>query len=578
MLLYRKSPVFFIEDKKLHYYQKGDEVVLSQSGENPHLVTMHGAGWVHNKLVYQSSHLSQFKLDDVLTSVFGESHKGVLCTYVYSERESFIFPDPLGSSILFYYQKDRVFACSTDLQELVDVLNENGIILKKNLHFLTETVCTGNGGFFESSYEDIEALMPHRYLRICNGEVFFLKYRTESVIFEIPKFGIDEIYADINANILAILEKKDIKKISHITGGFDSRLVFSALIHNNISAKDHIAFLCNGNKKLVDKSVAMKLCGTFNQPMVNVPGILSNPNFADNLLRHTSGLSMQHPPIAKIRNELTIAGGFGENLRSFYSQALTGEAGIEQDLAKVIEKLYGSVLAIDEKSRFVSTNFYESFLARFKAKVAFALDNGLDFFAAIDYLYISVRNRYFLSQTSINYSNISPRVDPLYSVFGAGYALHMDAKSRQSNLLGLELMHSFSPACLALPFDRERITTEFRGKYPNFQPKEFSKASPKFVNHTPVALQTNDGLSTRHPTSTDIELANELGAPLWQVANLNNVQEKLRKFIDNIDRAELAQNFDPKYIGYLSRQPLRNRVHIRRLFNIYNILSWYYEG
>lgn len=577
MLSYRKSPVFFVQNGQTRYYEKGDEIQVFDQSNTRYSVTVHGAGWVHNKLVFQSSQLSGISIEVMLNPEFGASQKGVICTSIFSPKYSLIFPDPLGSNILFFYKQQEIFACSTDLEELVKVLKHNGVELKKNLFFLAETVCTGSGGFFDSSYEDIQALEPHSYIQVKDNTVTVLKYHTESIIFDIPEFEIDDIKNDIAANIRAVGEHKDLLKVAHITGGFDSRLVFSALMSSNLSVEDNLYFLCNGNSRLTDKSIATKLCSAFGQTMINNAGIIANPNYVDNLLKHTSGMSLQHPPIAKMRNELIMAGGFGENLRSFYSQALQDELETHPPVSRIVEKLYGNVLSEEKSKRFVSDEFYEQFIKRFTKKLHIGLNNGLDAAASIDYLYVSVRNRYFLSQTAIHYSNISPRVDPLYSVYGAGYALHMDSKRRQTNMLGLELMYRFDPECLALPFDRQRITQDFMEEHPAFQQKNFTSGSAKVLNLPIASMRADVNSSTKIANQDDIKKANELGSPLWQIANLSDVQKKLKHLISQLDSKELSNNFDAKYISYLSSAQLNNRVHIRRLFNIFNILSWYYE-
>lgn len=573
---YRNSPVIFVANREVKYYRKGDEIFLRDVNDDEYLATVHGAGWVDNILVTQASHLTRLNTDTLLSSALGASQKGVICTYIHSKNQSVVFPDPLGSCILFFYQKNGIFACATDLGELVDILKKHSIKLKKNLFFLTEIICTGSGGFFDSSYEDIQALEPHRYITIRDGQVQLLNYSTESILFEAPDFGVDRVKDDIDENIRAILEDKELPKIAHITGGFDSRLVFSALMKNGVKEDDNLFFLCNGKMRQTDKSVAFQLCGEFGQTMISDPRIIKNPNFTDNLLRYTHGLSLQHPPIAATAHELVIAGGFGENLRSFYSQAIRDDIN-EINTSVIIEKLYGSVLSEQGGNRFVSSQFYDQFFDRFEKKLSVGTKNGLSKLAAIDYLYISVRNRYFLSQTALQYTNVSPRVDPLYSLYGAGLALHMDAPSRQSNLLGLELMSLFSADCLALPFDRERVTGQFLEKHLDFRKKQFSGKEPKLLNPTLYSIQSDKKIDVRSATTVDIKKANAIGSPLWQIANMQTVQHKLKSFVASIDSAELSKNLNTKYIRYLCEQPLDNRVHIRRLFNIFNVLSWYYE-
>src|SRR5690606_12883622 len=125
-----------------------------------------------------------------------------------------------------------------------------------------------------------------------------------------------------------------------------------------------------------------------------------------------------------------------------------------------------------------------------------------------------------------------------------------------------ELMYQFHSDCLAMPFDRQRITQDFMEKYPAFQPKEFTSQSAKVLNLPVAAMRADAHSSTKIATQDDIKKANELGSPLWQIANLPEVQKKLKQLISQLDSIELSANFDAKYIRYLSSAQLNNRVHI----------------
>ncbi|WP_178377974.1 hypothetical protein, partial [Psychrobacter sp. Rd 27.2] len=149
----------------------------------------------------------------------------------------------------------------------------------------------------------------------------------------------------------------------------------------------------------------------------------------------------------------------------------------------------------------------------------------LDIYSILDYLYLSVRNRYFVGQISTNYSNVNPRLDPLYSPIGSSYALRMDAESRSKNFLGLELMNMFNPKLLTIPFEGRKIPEEFKAKH-NINVSDLDLSSSPQVREFPnLRLVPDTLLSKASPEHT--KRANKLNAPLWQVIQMENTQKQL---------------------------------------------------
>ncbi|OLF37335.1 hypothetical protein, partial [Psychrobacter sp. Rd 27.2] len=139
--------------------------------------------------------------------------------------------------------------CSSDMGDLVNILKLNGINPKKSMDYMTELLCTGTGGIFQTSYEDIFILDTHTYIKIDNGKVSFKNSGTECIIFD-NKYNLEDARDEIQSNVNSILDCKEVMKIAHITGGYDSRLVFAAL--ESESAKeynhDNLYYACHGHR------------------------------------------------------------------------------------------------------------------------------------------------------------------------------------------------------------------------------------------------------------------------------------------------------------------------------------------
>ena len=566
----RKSPVFFIKDNQVIYYPKGDEVDINASGRI-YKATTHGAGWIDSKLVYQSSHLTTFNPHFFLNQQFYSSYRGSLCLFFYNEIESYIYQDPLGGASVFYYFKNEVFACSSDIGELLEVLESKNINLKKNMNFVTELICTGNGGAFQSSYEDILVLEQHTYMKIVNGRISFIKSGTENLIFN-EDVNINDVFHEINSNVKAILSDDKVMKTAHLTGGFDSRLVLSALTHNNAYIDENLHFICFGNNDLVDKQIANQICEVFNLTMINNEGVIRSTERSN--LKHTNGICTTPPPLFKTRSEIIISGGYGELLRSHYAKLCMHNDNISTSY--IIEKIYGKVLGQNESDRIVSNNFYDEFYNVIESKIKYAMGNGLDIYSAIDYLYIAIRNRYYVGQISTNYSDVNPRVDPLYSLLGTGYALKMDVNQRSENILGLELMKMFDPKLLTIPFEGREIPKEFRNKN-NINVLDLDlSANPKTKEFPNFPLIPNT--PSYKASSENNKQAKKMNAPLWQVVQMETTQKQLRSLLNRIGKKEVSKSFSWKYLNRICNNELHNRIHLRRLYAVYDTLSWYYEN
>ena len=538
-------------------------------------ISVHGSGWFKNTLIKSSSDfsnlISQINPFDIPNSI-GGNLKGSLCCYVSYKRSIYILPDVLGSAIVFKYQKDNITAFSSDLSSLVASLRLLGLKPKKNINYLVELISTGNGGLNSSSYENIEAIENFSYIKINNNKFTINKYSKHEQFFSTSSSDIlfEEARCEILSNVESALESS-LSPVAHLTGGFDSRLILSALSCFP-DYKKKVTFFCSGNSELLDKKIALQIGSHLNLRMSDSDGTYYTnsqlPSF-----NASQGLVKLAPPNAARDNNLILSGGYGECLRSFYKSKYKLDKNY--NITDMLKALYGDVcFGNDKNTRFTSENFYQDYAKKLDKFIKDSLDKGLRYDAILDYMYLAVRNRYYVGLTSLYNSNISPRIDPLYALSGFKLALNTELEKRQNNFIGLNLMRSFNENILGLPFDYDRIGTEYEKAYGKVE-----KVSPIKGNIEFVSFQREN-----HPRSSnvaysknDIEKAKKLSAPLWQVAHLKNAQCELASNLENIGVNKISEAMNYKTIEKLATSELNNRISIRYVHSINEALKWYFE-
>lgn len=576
----KTSPVIFINKLKkiTEFISENSRSYRNLNNENIE-ISIHGSGWYKNKIINSihdfSDSINQINYSNIANSI-GSNLRGSVCCYVKHKDHIYILPDPLGSAIVFKYEHEHTVVISSDIESILKTLKTKNIIIKKNINYLIEVISTGNGGFNTSSYIDIEAIKPFEYISIYNSSIKLSTYVKKNDFFNPENKDVlfEKSREEILQNISATLNHNG-NKISHLTGGFDSRLVLSALSCLP-SFKENYGFFCSGNKELLDKQIALSLASHFGLTMTDSDGTFSDsiitPNFD-----YSNGLIKISVPTNSLPNNLIISGGYGECLRSFYDNKYILDTNFNtQD---IVRSLYGDFcFNKDPSARLVSDEFYESYNYKLGEFINNALSIGVNKDAVFDYMYLTIRNRYYVGLTSLYISNVSDRVDPLYSLSGFKLALNTNLQHRSENHIGLNLMKSFNQTLLSLPFDSEKIHLNYEKLY-----GEVQRLSPKKNQVTFKSIldgiQKNSNIKNtiKHvkPSDADIQKARSLRAPLWQITSLPLVQAELRKNLQEIESASIKQIFNYKLLKRLSEAELNNRVHIRYAHGINEALKWY---
>lgn len=507
--------------------------------------------------------------------------KGSLCLFTKGiDNEFFIVPDPLGSAIVFYYDSPTIKIFSTSIQSILDTLEKIEVYPEKNIDYFLEVISLGKSGFIESPYLDIHCLKPFQYVTFnpddmkietnkkLESKIEMFKVLTENQL-------VDEIENELKNSINIISNTNNMgDKICHLTGGFDSRLVSSIIINQNLT--DKFYFACSGRKGMKDKDIAMALSKHFGLIHTAFSGNISlkrPENYQEEILwslDYSQGLLANLNPHVSNENNIILSGGYGESYRSFYGS--DRELGNYKSYEELALELWPK-LNYNSKKSLVKKEFVDSFITRFRNILLDGHEMGIKEDAVLDYLYFRVRNRYFVGQISYFNSLANSRFDPLYSVNAVLGSLYQKQDIRKNNVLGLLLLQKFSSELLALPFDYDRIPEFFEQNYGKVYRKNF-KNNYNFEEYRKEIPKVEMSSTRLKPTKKHEEKAKKLNAWLYQVAEEDNARNGLKNVLSNINTTEKNKYFNLTYINNLLEKDINNRVDLRNLHTLYRNLLW----
>ncbi|PFL70500.1 hypothetical protein COJ36_02795 [Priestia megaterium] len=571
------------------YFLSSGEAVHIQVKNADYLIDSSGSGVYRSQFIMNPSDWVA-ALEEaghhISGDFIGRDMRGSLCGFISnkSAQESMIIPDPFGSAIVFYYRSRSITVFSTDIDSIVSVLSSVGISLQKSMDYLNEVIGTGNGGFFESSYEEIQALKPFEYVTSTNNSFSINEYSWKQDFFSSDKSYEEQLtlaVEEIKNNIQAVSNYKHVAhKISHLTGGFDSRLVLAGILGTD--SGQSYRFFCSGRPNMPDRYTAERLCSEFGLTMTEYNGFnaLKAPQTLEERflwpLDFSSGILAASPHrFYETNSNIVLSGGYGECFRSFFGS----RAELEQihDVDSLMPTLWGKIFFDKDKDNaLLSEKFKKRFSQKIKHFFNDCRENGLREDAYLDYMYLVIRNRYYVGVTSHRWSSFGARFDPLYTLNGIKCALSVSQEMRSANVVGIDLMNRLFSDLSTLPFDREIYTETYSKLRGNVTMREFkSERRPKFALSEMV--KPVEGMKAPKALPEHIERAKKLRAPLWQVVELGSVQEKCLEYLSTMETREIDAMFNRKILFRLLRSPnLSSRVHIRKVFSVYSILLWYF--
>lgn len=557
------------------------------------------SAWIHGNAILGNQvtndgdqflrRFSKFTDLDDIANEWGYHAKNPAVAFVADHRTGHlqVLPDPLGGGIIFHWQGKSGRYISSSVMQLVSIAKGNNELPKKSLEFLLERSLMGNGGLIAGSYEGMSASPVGTYLSIsANGDVNEKEYRSFTDDLNTTEPYLDvllQAQQDIKDTVSAIGNFSTVHRIAHLTAGFDSRLVLAALIASGQAG--NFQFFTSGPDEMPDREIADNLAAHLGLLRTN-DGVLSSHPLEDLRSRvlaiyDNSAAMLSDGPTGfeSYQSAVVLSGGYGELIRTFYPKAT--QKYLEQD-----GEPSGSELAIAmfgqnvlNRNGLATPDALEQFTGRLRRSFMSLTERGYRSDYIGDAHYQNYRNRYFVGQISVHWSHFGHRFDPLYSRHAVKLARMLPFQQRKSNIAGFDLMQSFAPELVTLPFDRPRFDGNFSTyrNPPSYKP--FDRKTPKFVRRNrsahqvlPTAISDKQGSGDR---KAYIKEAKTLGVAYWQIAERDRTQRSLASLLKDIDSTELSPLIRMDYVNHLAHQRLRTRQEVRHLHTVHRLVLWY---
>lgn len=503
---------------------------------------------------------------------------GSICAYLVDEKrkQAYMMPDPLGGCLCYRYEDREVIAYSSDLRHMVDWLTSIGKSPKTSSHYFAMILSIGNGAYGHSSYEGITVLPGHVYVSISNGKAVEHQYPVNDYLLdrsEPLEHLIDKAVGEIRHNVRAIINHPAPRKIAHLTGGFDTRLVLSAILAEG--KQDSFRFMCSGPSGTIDKTTAHGLAVKYGLSMTNSDGLLTRvmAKDADEQSRWGMLYSAGMRPNCKIDDghdvsdqTIIVSGGYGECARSFYSQKVPADT----PPSEVAYTIWNHSLTSSEKGNRITSSGVAQMIAEDTGRyLEQRLKDGWEMPEALDLMYAEQRNRYFVGNIATLFSRKTPRFDPLYSLSSLKAALSVTAEERQFNKVGFEIMRRLQPELMAMKFGGKEFSEATYAEFPSINSVDHPVGTALYDDIAPAQHIAD---KANKITSKDVEVANRIGGTAWQVARLSDAQSTCKRLLSKDD--DLYSVMDQGAVESMLSGPIRNRVKMRQVHLLKSILSY----
>lgn len=202
---------------------------------------------------------------------------GSFINIIKNTNDIYIQTDDFSSLYIFYYMKDDFFAISNSFYKLLNNLKDKGKRVTINKEYIEQYIQSPlhSHSLYNTLVNEILILPFGNDIKIFNNHIEFINKNIElQSISILSKEGIDIINNWINkwVNIVRPILNSDYHIQIDLSGGFDSRVIFSLLYYSGVNLnKDNINIYSKhiGNKGLLehlsnDYEVATSICNKLN--------------------------------------------------------------------------------------------------------------------------------------------------------------------------------------------------------------------------------------------------------------------------------------------------------------------------
>ena len=548
-------------------------------------VSLDGAAVVDGRLVRSAADLlATWDGQDpaVFAQWWGARARQSACAYLWHPPTGrlVVLPDPVGGATVFVHETPGLTVLSSDYGALIATLTDLGIRPAKDLMYQVERTVLGSSGLWQTSYEGGRRVPTFTHLVVDRGGLREVRYDAAPSLTEPISYfdGLSAVRTDVLESVEAIAAAPTVERIAHLTGGFDSRLVLGALLETGL--QDRFDFFCSGPPESPDRAVADGLARTFGLRRSHAAGLTPTVvgTFAEQqlaLLRYTGGLSNVGPTGAEApRDTVAAGGGYGELLRSFYTHAITGQGATPWADGRA---LMTAMLGAAPDEGILTAHAFGALATRLTDVLGDIHATGVPADFVGDVFYSDVRNRYHMGATSLYWSRVGVRVNPLYSVAALPAARELPGLARRANVLGYDLLESFGHHLSQYPFDTDRSSVEYRRQR---RPRTRLPFADGTLTWSTVARESATAVLPQISAERrELVLARAKAVNLiyWQSLYLESTQATLGQVLEQVDLSDYAEVVKVGYLQELAQTTSWTRARVRHLYAACAMLMWYAE-
>ncbi|WP_417368045.1 hypothetical protein [Glutamicibacter arilaitensis] len=589
-IIWSKNRLDQIDDLYLsgNYYFYSESNII-QNG-NWSILGFQGNGTLNGKFIKSNAELFEQILPALDSgapiNTFSGSFRGAGIAYLKNNSSDTLYalPDILGEAILYHYSTSGIEILTGDLQVIEKLTTRLHLPLTKSIDYSLELAVSSNGGFTHSSYIEVSSLDMLQYAMVSRSGINIEYYEGSEEFFNSPISNeelLDLAANEIQENVRAAASNRSLHKIAHLTGGFDSRLVLAAAKAQGVV--NQFSFFCKGDPVQEDTKIAQSAASKVGAVMTVNNGTPSDYQISDyggallSSMLVSSGILPIGPSAGHQESDVTLlSGGYGETFRSFYGTRIGQLNGRKLSGEHFGSTIWGSYLFSPDGKGLFASDFITNYASRIDAELDKGRGLGIAEEDLPDFLYLQIRNRYFVGFITTNWNRYINRFDPLYSPSGVKLAFKLGLQERIDNLIGFELMKKMCEPLLSVPFDSKKFGESVTNKHGYTQPVSYNHVRPKFddsVSSMPLPIDSGV-LTVPRATQDDVQYAKKINSRASQVAGRAHARDAVSQVIRVLSRNELAKIFNLEEIDMLVKRPANTRVRIRTLYALLSSFLW----
>lgn len=590
-----KGPVLFIDKTcpsldpttRRKYHLQGVPQV-SPTREKIIALGFQGSGVFRNKYISDVYDLNSViegveSIDEIVRIISDSSGSFTMQLVDPMSGHVYFLNDPLGGGFILEYEIGGRYALGVDPLSIKLALNQRGIQIQRSLSFQISGLATGTHAFAgDTPYQELRALPPGCGISVApSGKKTVIDYQTNDYINLPNPRDYDELVyrgaAKILRNIEAVSNISAGYFLTDLTGGFDSRLVLAGILGTQ-RQNQYIASSIFDNSEWgyaegLARSVGMKI--TKNRGLraaITHPSSYFESCFAAS--RPSGGMiSNDLNANAGAESFVNLQGGYGETFRTFSGYFLSNDSPVNyHDFFKEIwkwaplhRKYVGQTKLYTEEAHQILT---QKTMRIFNRGVDFKHEND----SLSNFLYLQLRNRYWIGQQSYWSSRSQIRFDPLYNIHSIAAGYKLDFWRRKSNFVGLDTMRLLDAELLSFPwFGQDRVNERYRNEGYNPAPRPFAE-NPSILQEIPVTPRFSVQVQGDEdaPNSNDRELAEKFGLPALTLYGIRTWSSAAKEFL--LDDTEAKMFFVPSAVQELFSKDELNRENALLIHDLISAL------